>query len=213
LEAQVNPHFLYNTLQAISAEAVVNGQQKINLMITALASMLRYAIKSNDLVTAAQEIKHVKDYLFLQKARFEDSIRYSIDIAPGTEELSIPKLSIQTLVENSIIHGMKGEKENIEIKVNTYLDNDHLFIVVLDNGCGLSEDQLSELNSHFKDNTLPKNNRLGIGLLNLSNRLQLLYNSRASLSISSIQNRETKVVLTIPVSKEDINVQGTDNRR
>lgn len=201
LEAQVNPHFLYNTLQAISAEAVVNGQPKINLMITALASMLRYAIKSNDLVTVAQESKHVKDYLFLQKARFGDSIRYLIDISSNTGELSIPKLSIQTLVENSIIHGMKGEKENIEIKVNTFVDKDHLFIVVCDDGRGLSENQLNELNNHFKDDTLPKSNHLGIGLLNLSNRLQLLYNSRASLSISSIQNRETKVILTIPVSK------------
>ena len=198
LEAQVNPHFLYNTLQAISAEAVVNGQPKINLMITALASMLRYAIKSNDLVTVAQESKHVKDYLFLQKARFGDSIRYLIDISSNTGELSIPKLSIQTLVENSIIHGMKGEKENIEIKVNTFVDKDHLFIVVCDDGRGLSENQLNELNNHFKDDTLPKSNHLGIGLLNLSNRLQLLYNSRASLSISSIQNRETKVILTIP---------------
>ena len=138
LEAQVNPHFLYNTLQAIPRKPC-NGQQKINLMITVgLDASLCY--QKQRFGNGSPEIKHVKDYLFLQKARFEDSS--GIDrYCARHGELSIPKLSIQTLVENSIIHGMKGEKENIEIKVNTLLDNDHLFIVVLDNGRGLSEDQ------------------------------------------------------------------------
>ncbi|MDF2590398.1 MAG: hypothetical protein K0S41_4241, partial [Anaerocolumna sp.] len=110
LEAQLNPHFLYNTLQAISAEAIVNKQPQINSMVTALASMLRYTIKGGDMVKLEQEMKHVKDYLLLQHARFGESLTYEINMDPNSMDILIPKISIQLLVENAIVHGMGSEK-------------------------------------------------------------------------------------------------------
>ena len=202
LEAQINPHFLYNTLQAISAEAIVNHQDKINDMITALASMLRYTIKSKDLVFLNQEIKHVNDYLLLQQARFEERLSYELMIDSNTNKLLIPKISIQALVENSIIHGVSGEVTNIHISINARLREDYLIIHVIDDGNGIKETILKNLNSQFLNPKHTSHQNSEIGLMNLHNRLQLLYNGKASLTILSSKGHGTIVILKIPITKE-----------
>lgn len=202
LEAQLNPHFLYNTLQAISSEAIINDQQNINYMVTALASMLRYTIKGGDLVPLSDEIKHVKDYLLLQKARFEENLTYDLYIADNTLKYLIPKISIQSLVENSINHGMKGDVMAIHIAVRCKMYGDMVYIMVTDNGQGMDEERLTELTQTFTRNPVSKEAANHIGLLNLYSRLQILYNNEASLELRSIPGKETTITMIIPITKE-----------
>lgn len=199
LEAQLNPHFLYNTLQAISAEAIVNKQPQINSMVTALASMLRYTIKGGDMVKLEQEMKHVKDYLLLQHARFGESLTYEINMDPNSMDILIPKISIQLLVENAIVHGMGSEKTSIHIKIDSKKDGNTFTIHVTDNGLGITKEQQDNIYAAFQSDLTKKTLNSGIGLSNLYHRLNILYGESATLSINSITNEITTVSLQITV--------------
>ena len=202
LEAQLNPHFLYNTLQAVSTEAIVSGNKKIPPMVSAIASMLRYSIKDGDFSLLEQELKYVSDYLFLQKSRFDEHLQYEFSIHEDTQKITIPKISILTLVENSILHGMEEEVSQIKVMVETRLSDDFLEIVVKDNGCGMSPDKLEELMSRFQD-CISHRSDTGIGLVNLYSRLTLLYNGLADMRIESRHFEGTTVTLKIPISNDN----------
>ena len=198
LEAQINPHFLYNTLQAISAEAIVNGQYQINDMVTSLAALLRYSIKGDVMVPLKQEIKNVQDYLFLQKARYDERLTYEIIMDEETQERRVPKICIQTLVENSIIHGMENHTGIMHLRITAGLCEDRVLkIVVSDNGCGIPPEQLSRLRRELEEEALDRADH-SIGLKNLVNRLHILYHQKALLTISSIPYENTSVTLLIP---------------
>lgn len=198
LEAQLNPHFLYNTLQAISTEALINDQFTIHRMITSLASNLRYTIKGGDLVPLKSEVQYLSDYIYLLKMRMNDALVFNIDTEPKLDDYMIPKISLQALVENSIIHGKSTNKESIEIKVTlTRLPNDRLQISVYDNGCGISQEQQNKLYQDF-ESALTAKNPGGIGLANLYVRLHLLYNEPTDLKIESAEHQYTNIILTLP---------------
>ena len=200
LEAQLNPHFLYNTLQAVSTEALVNDQPQIHRMVTALAANLRYTIKGDTLVPLKQEISYVNDYIFLQKIRMDDALEFISHIDPATEDCLIPKISIQTLVENSIIHGKSGNMDKICIEVSAKYNDRNVIIMVRDNGCGITPQRLEQL---YTDFALQKTTGEygGIGLANLHSRIQLLYDEPASLDIHTRETQYTEIVLTLPVMK------------
>ncbi len=204
LEAQLNPHFLYNTLQAISAEAIVNGQPQINRMVTALASLLRYSIKEDVFVFLEQEIKHVKDYLLLQKARYDERLTYDIQVDDNTLQLMIPKISIQSLVENSVIHGMENNLHSIHLHISASIASENrLVITVTDNGSGVSPEKLDALRKELEFESIQPHRNTGIGLKNLASRLRILYNKKADISITSTPFQNTTVTVTIPISKEE----------
>lgn len=208
LEAQLNPHFLYNTLQAISTEALINDQFTIHRMITSLASNLRYTIKGGDLVPLKSEVQYLSDYIYLLKMRMNDALVFNIDTDSELDDYMIPKISLQALVENSIIHGKSTNKESIEIKVTlTRLPNDRLQISVYDNGCGISQEQQNKLYQDF-ESALTAKNPGGIGLANLYVRLHLLYDEPTDLKIESIEHQYTNIILTLPCvnQKEDNHV-------
>lgn len=200
LEAQLNPHFLYNTLQAVSTETLVNDQPQIHRMVTALAANLRYTIKGDTLVPLKQEISYVNDYIFLQKIRMDDALEFISHIDPATEDCLIPKISIQTLVENSIIHGKSGNMDKICIEVSAKYNDRNVIIMVRDNGCGITPQRLEQL---YTDFALQKTTGEygGIGLANLHSRIQLLYDEPASLDIHTRETQYTEIVLTLPVMK------------
>lgn len=201
LEAQLNPHFLYNTLQAISTEALVNDQPQIHHMITSLASNLRYTIKSDTLVPLRREMSYVSDYIFLQKIRMDDALDFQSDIDPATEDCLIPKISIQTLVENSIIHGKSDNIDTIIVTVSSQYNDSNVTITVRDNGCGIGQEQLEKL---YADFDLQKNTGKngGIGLANLNSRIGLLYDRPASMEIHTRETEYTEIILTLPAIKE-----------
>ncbi len=201
LESQLNPHFLYNTLQAISTEALLNDQPQINKMITSLASNLRYTIKSEDLVPLRNEMVYVNNYIYLQKIRMDDNLQVNIRIDPDTEEFLIQNISIQTLVENSIIHGISPATGSIQIDISAKRVENYIHICVRDNGNGIPEEQLSLLYADFErqDKT---GSTGGIGLVNLYTRLKLLSPQPATLDIRSKPGKYTEILLVLPAMTE-----------
>lgn len=201
LEAQLNPHFLYNTLQAVSTEALINDQPQIHRMITSLASNLRYTIKSDTLVPLKREMDYVNDYIFLQKIRMDDALEFHSDIDPATVDCLIPKISIQTLVENSIIHGKSGKTDALIVTVSSQLNDNTVTIKVRDNGRGIAPQQLEKL---YADFDLQKNTGKngGIGLANLHSRIGILYERPASMEIHTLENAYTEIILSLPATKE-----------
>ena len=201
LEAQLNPHFLYNTLQAISTEALLNDQPQINKMITSLASNLRYTIKGGDLVPLGREMEYVRDYIYLQKIRMDDKLSVEIEIEPDTTEYLIPKISIQTLVENSILHGISPQTGSIHIRITARRSDENLTICVRDNGNGISEEQLTTLYQNFEMQDKSGASG-GIGLVNLYTRLKLLYEKPARLDIRTEYGSFTEILLTLPAIRD-----------
>lgn len=205
LEAQINPHFLYNTLQAISTEALINDQFQIHKMITSLASNLRYTIKDGDLVSLKREMEYVTNYIFLQKMRRTDILRFKKDIEPGIEEFLVPKISLHTLVENSIIHGTGKNTGQITIYISAKQQDDKIILLVRDDGCGIPEAKLEDLRQSLATQK-PNSAGKSIGLANLYIRLQLLYDDPAIMQINSKENSYTEVILTLPAIKGETHV-------
>ena len=203
LEAQTNPHFLFNTLQAIATEAILAGDEKVYRMITTLASLLRYTIRGGNLISLDTELQYAGKYLTLQKARFGDRLQYTIDADPALLPRSVPKLGLLALVENSIVHGMQGSVEAIHLSISCALQGDTALICVTDDGAGIPEARLRQLREAMQDETVVVMQNIGLG--NLSSRLRLLYDGRASLEIDSASEplRQTTVRILIPLEVMD----------
>jgi two-component system sensor histidine kinase YesM len=218
LEAQINPHFLYNTLQAIGSEALMNDQPAIYNMLTSLASSMRYSIKAANLVLLRDEINYVNNYVTLMKMRMGERLTVEQSVDPETLNATIPKISIQSLVENSIVHGIGGSLSSIRIRIETFYAGDYLVLRVTDDGKGIPDDELERLRSSFRKQTL-QDPGAGIGLPNLYNRIILLYGGDADIQIKSSTADPTFTAVTLILSreralageKEEMHVSGTDH--
>lgn len=202
LQAQVNPHFLYNTLDSIHWLAILHGTSDIQQMVSSLSSLLRQSLDiSNPIVKVKQEIENVKNYLYIQKIRFGDLVNYEINIAEDALNASIPKLILQPLVENALKHGIepKGKPGKISIVGKKAKNGDYQFKVV-DDGVGIEENYLLMLRKLMKNQenspvqNLPEMSGHGIGLMNVHKRL-IHYNGDNSkgLTISSKRNVGTNI--------------------
>ncbi|MGN0773427.1 MAG: sensor histidine kinase [Candidatus Ventricola sp.] len=199
LQAQTNPHFLFNTLQAISTEAILAGDNKVYRLITTLSSMLRYTIKGGNFADLSSELDHVRRYLTIQKARFGDRLEYDLRADEALLHKSFPKLSLLSLVENSIVHGMKGEVDKIHLSIECLIQNGVSVICVQDDGAGIPPDQLADLRRIFQDENVVFMQK--IGLSNLASRLRLLYDGQAFVEIDSVSSpsRQTSIRILIPM--------------
>lgn len=184
LEAEINPHFLYNALQAISTKALKNERFDIADMVDALALTLRYCISGKDIVQARAELKHIENYMSLQKARFGSRLQVTYEWDESLMELEIPKLSIQTLVENAIKHALEKVSSAITIDIRAGLTESHAVISVRDNGPGFSPERLEQVRKSFLSEWKDRGGEEeSIGLVNLNTRLKLLYGDEAELVI------------------------------
>ena len=213
LDMQLNSHFLYNTLQAISAKAILAENRDVSNMINALAATLRYLIKADIMVRVESELAHIDNYFLLQKARFEERLMTTIVVEKEALKQYIPKLSIQTLAENSIKHGLERTLGAVSINIHIYIQEGYLYIKVSDDGEGISPERLAavmEAIEEYDRYLMPKTN---IGLQNLTERLNLLYNKQASFYIDSQEEGGTTSIIKIPYEGTDAKkkVQSTDN--
>lgn len=198
LEAQINPHFVYNTLDSINWLAIENGQEEISSMLSQFAQILRYQIqKSNKIVTIQEELGYLEKYLFLQKARFMDSFEYVIECQETVKMCRINKMIFQPFIENAILHGVADMETGglITIKILN-VNEDLLSFIVSDNGHGMTEEQIRLI---FEDRTNPGNS---IGVLNVLDRLDLYYGKDYTITIQSHMGKGTVITTTIPKSYE-----------
>lgn len=211
LQNQINPHFLYNTLEGIRSEALCSGMDGVAEMTEALATFFRYTISNVDnLVTLEDELSNIENYYRIQQYRFGD--RLSVSVEYGEEDelevlmLHLPKLTLQPIVENSIFHGIERKigKGNLKIKIQT--TPDRLIITISDDGLGMQEEQLAALNKRLRSTSLDgvmedKNKKGGIAIVNVNNRIKLLFGDEYGIYIYSTQNLGTDVTITLPKVK------------
>lgn len=198
LEAQINPHFLYNTLDSINWIAIENDQEEISQMLSSLGSLLRYSVTNIDMqVPLEVELEWMKKYTFLQQKRFDDSFVCQYDIQEESLNFPIYKMLLQPIIENIIIHGFQDKKQGgiIDVKTEVLADG-KLRIVIEDNGCGIEPDILDRIH-HDISNKTPLNSE-SIGISNIVNRTNLYYKGEAQIRIGSEPGQGTKVVLMIP---------------
>jgi len=201
LEAELNPHFLYNALQAISTQALRGGRLDIADMVDDLAQSLRYCIGGSDIVPASDELRHIERYLSLQKARFGSRLRVEYAWNESLLDLQIPRLSVQSLVENSIKHALERVKDTVTIMIQAEQTGNGARITVGDDGPGIDPVRLKEVLDYLER---PFTEREGghIGLQNLHTRLQILYGEQAGLAIETGE-QGTSLILHIPQGGEE----------
>lgn len=194
LQAQINPHFLYNTLDSIIWMAESGDTGDVILMTSSLSKLLRKSISNNaEIVTVADEISYVSEYLKIQKMRYHDKLDYDIRVAPEVRSASIAKLVVQPLVENAIYHGIKQRTGGGFIRVTGNRKGDDLEITVEDNGPGMDRETLD----HLMDER-PENDGKKVGVRNVNRRLQLYYGSQYGLRFESRVGEGTIVRIVIP---------------
>ena len=199
LQAQIQPHFLYNTLDSIIWMSHAGRNEEVVEMTSALALLLRSSIgDGSDTNTLKKEIAHVRSYLTIQKMRYNEKLRYEIDLDPQTEDCLLPKLILQPLVENAIYHGIKVKQQGGTVRIESLLEEDRLLITVEDDGVGMTPEQLETiLDKKESDAESTK-----IGVYNVNERLQLFFGPDAAMKYYSTPGKRTMVMLVLPIVRE-----------
>ena len=199
LQAQINPHFLYNTLDSIIWMAETNDSD-IVAMTEALAKLFRISLnKGNEEITLEKELEHVKNYLIIQSMRYADKFTYEISVEPGVEKCGMIKLILQPVVENCIYHGIKKKRGTGKITIRAYRRGEDLIIEVSDDGCGMPEEICRKI---LSDEIEPENiSGSGIGVKNVNERIQLRFGKKYGLSYSSEEGVGTTVTYVLPYNE------------
>lgn len=199
LESQINPHFLYNTLESINWRAKSIGAEKISVMVESLGSLLRVILGSNKIPsTLGGELEIARSYMTIIKIRHEDRIRYEVDVPDALIDISVPRLILQPLLENAINYALEDIAEDCLIKVTAKQENNNIIIEVSNTGSQFEDNLLERLANGEK-----KPHGFGIGLLNIDERIKLKFGQEYGISLYNADDFETAVVrVTIPYISE-----------
>ncbi len=194
LQAQINPHFLYNALDSIIWLAESHQDKEVIQMTSYLSTFFRTSLsKGKDIITLAVEKQHVESYLQIQKIRYSDIMAYTIQIDDELLQYDIPKLTLQPLVENALYHGVKNKRGIGHIVVEGVSVEDEIILKVIDDGAGMTKEQLEELRAGIYENK-----HTGLGLINVHKRLKLYYGNKYGLTFESMAGVGTTVCVRIP---------------
>lgn len=196
LQSQINPHFLYNTLDIIVWMIENENSDKAVNIVTALAKFFRISLsKGKNIITVKDEVEHVRNYLMIQNMRFKNRFEYSIDVDEKVLSYSSLKLMLQPLVENAIYHGMEFMDGDGEIDVKVFKEDNSLYFTITDNGLGMSEDMVETL---LSKNFVPSKKGSGIGVKNVNERIKLYFGSEYGLKVESEPDEGTKITIHLP---------------
>lgn len=202
LQAQINPHFLYNTLDTMSSIAEVKNCPEVSMLSQSLSSLFRYSLNMKEpFSTVAKEIMHLKNYTQVMSIRMHDNIHYVFDVDERSRRDLIPRISLQPLVENAINHGLRNKRGDKEIRIETKVKEDKLHICVADNGVGMD---VTEINESLRKNEISLVEQgTSIGLHNINARLKILYGEQYGIYIESKIGEGTQVHMTLPREAEE----------
>lgn len=205
LQAQINPHFLFNTLESINWMARLNHVDEISEMVTALSALMEAGIgKGEALVSLEEEISFVDSYILIMKNRYGERLDFTKSIDESLLSILVPKLLLQPLVENAIYHGVDKFRRPGKVVLIIRRTDQHIEIEVLDNGKGMTAQEMEELNANLRERNdaylFSEKSGMGIGLVNVNRRIKLFYGAQYGIRIESVYEEYMKVVLTLPVS-------------
>ena len=212
LQSQINPHFLYNTLDSIRGEALMAGNENIAAMTERLSRFFRYCISNQGHVaTIRDEINNVLDYFYIQEYRFGDKFHLSTQIDEGCDQYKLPQMCLQPIVENAIFHGLERKKDGGTVSIHVFETDKNIKIQVSDNGVGIDEEELSKINQNLRrtDEELPRVNRsehtqkTGIALQNVNDRIRIHYGNDYGITLHSTKYIGTDVMILIPKVTEN----------
>jgi two-component system, sensor histidine kinase YesM len=204
LQSQINPHFMYNTLETVGMAVEEGEDDTVVEMVSRLGRMLRFSISNKQkMVTIEQEVQHIKDYLTIQKFRFEERIEFTIHEGIDAKKYYTPKFILQPIVENAIKHGLEVSQDfKIDIFItttgNVSTKKEEVLFRVADNGPGIPEEVVSDLKSYLESDPLARRDSR-FGLINVHGRLIMMFGEGYGLQINSEMNRGTEVIISIPL--------------
>lgn len=197
LQAQINPHFLYNTLETINWMARKNGMHDICKMVVAVGDLMRISISNKkSFITVREEVKYVEEYLYIQKVRYRDKLNMEVDVAKEILEQKIPKLILQPIVENAVIHGIENSKNPGRVVVIGRLFNGRLVFVIRDTGVGMSQEKIRSILENTSDTESSKHTSLGV--YTVYQRLKYIYGDACDFLIESEEGKFTRVIIRFP---------------
>ena len=204
LQAQVNPHFLYNTLAAMGRIAENQQAYQLRYICDALVSFYRYANQmSHQNASLSDEIYNLENYIYIQNARVPDGFKLRVRCDAKVMNMSLPRLLIQPLVENSIQHGLSEKKPPRLIKVSAYVREDTVYLSVLDNGEGMDKESLNKIRKELSDNNPGLDRSSSIGLINVNSRMRIMYGDDYCMDIISKLHKGTLIRLVFPFKGEN----------
>lgn len=196
LRSQINPHFLYNTLDSIIWMAEGGKNKEVVMMTSSLARLLRQSISNDEeMIPLKKEIDHTKSYLTIQKMRYKDKLEFSIDVASELQNERVVNLILQPIVENAIYHGIKPKDGKGLIRITGALVGDDIVLEVIDNGVGISSEELAHIFDRSREREKEKGN--GVGVYNVHVRLKLYYGEQYGLTFESKEGEGTKVTMRL----------------
>lgn len=210
LQAQINPHFLYNSLDSINWMLIDRGDMDISAIVVALGKLMQYSMDSSTPeAPLSEEYRNIRDYMLIQKNRLEDQLDYVLELDPELEDIWVPKLILQPLVENAIKHGVLGAEHCCTVKVATSCRDGKICIKVCDDGVGMDREALERCRQSL---CWRNREQKSIGLSNVARRLWLHYDGQSSMRIESKESEGTEITLLLPFSKKGEEDRGSDNR-
>lgn len=204
LQSQINPHFIFNTLQNIHYLALQHNAYEINLIVDALSDILHYSLRGDsDIVPLREEISIVKKYLGIQQVRFIDRLVVHIDAQSETLDLPLPKMTLQPLLENSVIHGMRDSDKICRVSLSAARDRNAYLLDIQDDGAGMSQERLNEIRDSLESDGIDLLDGTNIGLRNCWLRLKNLYPQGLTFEITSAPGQGTRIHITIIPQEKD----------
>lgn len=201
LQAQINPHFLYNTLTSIKYIAIENEQTKISDLITSLVRLLRSTINRDGVfITVEEEVKNVRNYINIQSIVYNDNFKFTCDISDEILKSQIPNFILQPLLENSIFHGIRPDEEGGEIVLKGYEDAGNIVFSIEDNGVGFNDDSLHNIMNETVDGN--KVNFTNLGIKGVFKKIQLACGKQYGINVISGKGKGSKVIVTLPSNKK-----------
>ena len=197
LQAQIKPHFLYNTFDTIHWLAKKYKADDIVYIVQCLTRLFRIGLSNGrEIITLKDEALHAECYLNIQRIRYEDILDFEINISDELKTLYVHKLILQPLVENALYHGIKATLKKGKITIDAKVEDESILITVCDNGAGISNEKVSQINTMFE---LGNNQGLGYGMFNVDQRIKISYGSEYGLKVSSKEGEGTAVVIRYPI--------------
>ncbi|MDF2485586.1 MAG: integral rane sensor signal transduction histidine kinase [Herbinix sp.] len=207
LQSQINPHFLYNTLECIRAIAVIHKISEIPIITTSMAKIFRYSIKGGMYATIKKELECVNDYYKIIAIRYNDRLSMEFDVHERLMNNSMLKMSLQPIIENSVYHGLEATEDAVKISIKGRVDGEYAVLSIHDNGAGMEFEKADAINEELTKATLEDLVAVGkskgsIGLANINARIKLYYGDECGLRIDSSQDTGTTVTIKIKLSEE-----------